>query len=61
MNRARNIDHIARVYERFIYSIVKIKRLCDYQTWQTFLEKFIRCAVVPKSYQREGQPRKTEN
>ena len=35
MNRARNADHAARTCERFVYSIVKIKRLNDYQTWPT--------------------------
>ena len=35
MNRTRNADHAARTRERFVYSIVKITRLYDYQTWQT--------------------------
>ena len=35
MNRARNADHPARTHERFVYSIVKIIRLYNYQTWQT--------------------------
>ena len=35
MNRTRNADHAARTCERFVYSIVKITRLYDYQTWQT--------------------------
>ena len=35
VNRARNADHAARTCERFVYSIVKITRLYDYQTWQT--------------------------
>ena len=37
MNKARNTDHVARTYEMFIYSIVKITRLNDYQTRQTHL------------------------
>ena len=33
--------------ERFVYSIVKVTRFCDYQTRQTHLvEKFTRCAKV---------------
>ena len=36
MNRARNADHAAIKCERIVYSIVKITRLYDYQTWQTF-------------------------
>ena len=35
MNRAQNADHAARTCERFVYSIVKMTRLYDYQTWQT--------------------------
>ena len=46
VNRARNADYAARTCERFVYSIVKITRLYDYQTWQTFSEKFTRCAKV---------------
>ena len=34
MNGARNADHAERVRERFAYSIVKITRLYDYQTWR---------------------------
>ena len=37
VNRARNADHAARTCERFVYSIVKITRLYDYQTWRTHL------------------------
>ena len=32
--------------ERFVHSVVKITRLYDYQTWQTFFEKLTRCAKV---------------
>ena len=46
VNRARNADHTARACEMFVYSIVKITRLYDYQTWQTLFEKFTRCAKV---------------
>ena len=47
MNRPRNADHAARTRERFVYSLVKITRLYDYQTWQThFFEKFTRYAKV---------------
>ena len=47
MNRARNADHAARTCERFVYSLVKITRLYDYQTWHTHcFEKFTRCAKV---------------
>ena len=35
MNRAQNADHTARTCERFVYPVVKITRLYDYQTWQT--------------------------
>ena len=35
VNRARNANHAARTYERFVYCRVKITRLHDYQTWQT--------------------------
>ena len=35
VNRARNADHAARTCESFVYSVVKITRLYDYQTWQT--------------------------
>ena len=35
VNRARNADNAARTRERFVYSIVKITRLYDYQTWRT--------------------------
>ena len=46
-NRAWNADHAARTCERFVYSIVKITRLYDYQTWPTHLfVKFTRCAKV---------------
>ena len=37
VNRARNVDQAARTCERFVYSIVEITRLYDYQTWQTLL------------------------
>ena len=33
---ARNVDQAARTRERFVYSIVKVTRVYDYQTWQTF-------------------------
>ena len=50
VNRARHADHAARACDRFAYSIVKVTRLCDYQTWQTrfilFFEKFTSCAKV---------------
>ena len=46
MNKARNTDHVARTYAMFIYSIVKITRLYDYQTWQTHLLRNVRCAKV---------------
>ena len=46
-SRARNAYHAARTCERFVYCIVKITRLYDYQTWQTHLWwKFTRCAKV---------------
>ena len=32
--QSKNTDHTARTWERFVYSIVKITRLYDYQTWQ---------------------------
>ena len=35
VNRARNADHAVRTFKRFLYSIVKITRLYDHQTWQT--------------------------
>ena len=35
MNRARNAEEVARTCERFVYFIVKITKLYDYQTWQT--------------------------
>ena len=45
MNRARNAT--VRIFEMFVYSIIKITRLYDYQTWLThFFEKFERCAKV---------------
>ena len=31
----KNTDHTVRVCERFVYSVVKITRLYDYQTWKT--------------------------
>ena len=34
MNRAQNADHTARTCERFVYPVVKMTRLYDYQTWQ---------------------------
>ena len=37
MNRARNTDHAARA---FVYPIVKITRLYDYQTRQTFFKEW---------------------
>ena len=37
VNRARNTDHVARTYERFVYSTVKITRWYEYQTWQIHL------------------------
>ena len=40
MNRARNADYAARVCKKSVYSVVKITRLYDYQTWKTSLEKF---------------------
>ena len=47
MNSARNADHAARTCRRFDYSIVKITRLYDYQTWDIWLfEKLMRCAKV---------------
>ena len=47
MNRAGNADQAARTCERFVYSILKITRLYDYQTWRTRLsEKLARCAKV---------------
>ena len=33
VNTARNVGHAARTCEHFVYSIVKITRLHDYQTW----------------------------
>ena len=33
--QSTNTDHTARTCGRLIYSIVKITRLYDYQTWQT--------------------------
>ena len=38
------MQHTARTCERFVYSIVKITTLYDYQTWWTISEKFMRCA-----------------
>ena len=35
VNRARNTDHAVRTFKRFLYSIVKITRLYDHQTWRT--------------------------
>ena len=35
VNRSRNTDHAARTCKIFVYSIVKLTRLYDYQTWQT--------------------------
>ena len=35
VNRARNVDHAARTYEMFAYSIVKTTRWYDYSTWAT--------------------------
>ena len=35
MNSARNANHAARTFDRFVSSIVKITRLPDWQTWQT--------------------------
>ena len=50
MNRARNADHAAITCKRFVYSIVKITRLYDYQPWKIpFLEEFTRCAEVCSS------------
>ena len=46
VNRVRNADQAARVCEQFVYSIVKITRLYDYQTRYVFWEKFTRCAKV---------------
>ena len=47
VSRARNADHAARTNEMFAYSIVKITRFYDYQTWLThFFEKCTRCAKV---------------
>ena len=34
VNKARNTDHAARTCERFVYSIVKIRILYDYHTWE---------------------------
>ena len=47
-NRARNADHAARTFQSFVYFIVTITRLYDYQALQTHLifEKFLRCAKV---------------
>ena len=42
VNSVRNADHVASVRERFVYSIVKIARLHDYQMF----DKFTRCAKV---------------
>ena len=39
VNRARNADYTERTCERSVYSIVKIARLYDYQTWQTHFWK----------------------
>ena len=36
--------HEARTYERFVYSIVKIAKLYDHQTWQTHLLRNLRGA-----------------
>ena len=36
MNRACSTDQAVRTCEKFVYSIVKITRLHDYQMWQTF-------------------------
>ena len=47
MNSARNADHSVRLCERFVYSVVKITRLYDSQTWQTHLLRnsfFLDCA-----------------
>ena len=33
--RARHVDHTATTCDMFVYSIVKITRLHDYQTWPT--------------------------
>ena len=46
VNRARKVDYAARTCERFVHCITKITRLYDYQTWQTYFEKFTRCAKV---------------
>ena len=39
MKRERNTDQAARTCERFVYSVVKITRFYDYQTWQTHFLK----------------------
>ena len=44
VNRARNTDHAVRTRERFVYSIAKITRFYDYQTWQTYLSRSSRGA-----------------
>ena len=46
VNRAQNADHAAKTCDRFVYSIVKVTKLYDYQTCQTFFERFIRCSKV---------------
>ena len=46
VNRIRYADHATRTRERFVYSIVTITRVYDYQTGQIFFEKFTRCAKV---------------
>ena len=38
VNRARNADHAEGLIERFVYFIVRITRLFDYQTWRTLFE-----------------------
>ena len=35
VNRAQDADQAAGTCERFVYSIVMITRLYDFQTWQT--------------------------
>ena len=50
-SRSREQYHAARTCKRFVYSVVKITRLYDCQTWPThFLEKFTRCAKVCGSF-----------
>ena len=73
MNRAQNADHEVRMCESFVYRIIKITRLYDYQAWQTHvLEKLTRCAKVCGllfldgafqvliGWPGEHQPRKTQ-